>query len=71
MSSDLPSLLSSGLSLSFFSLDVLAILLWLFSRSEQLCNGHAGLCDRKYGNTTFIGAHDSFAYSGNPFARKD
>lgn len=38
---------------------------------DQLCNGSAGLCDRKYGNTTFVGAHDSFAYSSNPFARKD
>ncbi|KAF9481497.1 PLC-like phosphodiesterase [Pholiota conissans] len=35
---------------------------------EQLCNGHAELCDRKYGNTTFLGSHDSFAVSGNPFA---
>jgi len=40
----------------------------LVERSEQLCNGHAELCDRKYGNTTFVGAHDSFAFSGNPFA---
>jgi hypothetical protein len=37
-------------------------------KREQLCNGHAELCDRKYGNTTFIGAHDSFAFSSNPFA---
>jgi len=37
-------------------------------KREQLCNGHAGLCERKYGNTTFVGAHDSFAYSSNPFA---
>jgi len=36
--------------------------------SEQLCNGYAGLCNRKYGNTTFLGAHDSFASSPNPFA---
>ncbi|PPQ97679.1 hypothetical protein CVT26_001862, partial [Gymnopilus dilepis] len=34
----------------------------------QLCNGHAELCDRKYGNVTFLGSHDSFAFSGNPFA---
>jgi len=31
-----------------------------------LCNGHAGLCPRSYGNVTFIGAHDSFAYSLDP-----
>jgi len=38
------------------------------NRRDQLCNGHAELCERKYGNTTFLGAHDSFAASGNPFA---
>jgi len=37
-------------------------------RRDQLCNGHAELCDRSYGNTTFFGAHDSFAASMNPFA---
>jgi len=37
-------------------------------KRDQLCNGHADLCDRKYGNVTFLGAHDSFAFSGNPFA---
>jgi len=37
-------------------------------KRDQLCNGHAELCDRKYGNTTFLGAHDSFAASGNFFA---
>jgi len=61
----------------FFSLRLAALTLsalFIFGRAaplvkrEQLCNGHAGLCDRKYGNTTFVGAHDSFAYSSNPFA---
>jgi len=37
-------------------------------KREQVCNGHAALCDRKYGNTTFLGSHDSFAFSGNPLA---
>jgi len=37
-------------------------------KRAQLCNGHAELCDRKYGNVTFLGSHDSFAFSGNPFA---
>lgn len=42
----------------------------LAERQEQelVCNGHAELCDRKYGNITFLGAHDSFAHSSNPFA---
>jgi hypothetical protein len=33
-----------------------------------MCNGHPELCDRKYGNTTFFGSHDSFAFSKNPLA---
>ncbi|KAF8067759.1 PLC-like phosphodiesterase [Lyophyllum atratum] len=33
-----------------------------------LCNGHAELCSRRYSNVTFIGAHDSFAFSRDPFA---
>jgi len=38
------------------------------SDSEQLCSGHAELCNRKYGNTTLLGSHDSFAFSGNLLA---
>ncbi|KAL7417448.1 PLC-like phosphodiesterase [Mrakia frigida] len=26
-----------------------------------VCNGHAELCDKSYGNVTFVGAHDSYA----------
>jgi len=40
----------------------------LAKRSEQLCNLRSEFCDRKYGNITFVGAHDSFASSPNPFA---
>jgi hypothetical protein len=40
----------------------------LVRRTGRACNGHAELCDRKYGNTTFFGSHDSFAFSKNPFA---
>jgi hypothetical protein len=35
---------------------------------EMVCNGRSELCDRKYGNVTFLGAHDSFAHSPNPLA---
>ncbi|KAJ3862515.1 hypothetical protein EV359DRAFT_45003, partial [Lentinula novae-zelandiae] len=35
-----------------------------------ICNGHAELCTRPYGNTTFLGSHDSYAFSSDPFARK-
>jgi hypothetical protein len=63
------SLRLAALTLSaLFISNVFGLAIPLVKRSEQLCNGHAELCDRKYGNTTFIGAHDSFAYSGNPFA---
>ncbi|KAI0293892.1 PLC-like phosphodiesterase [Multifurca ochricompacta] len=34
----------------------------------MVCNGHPELCDRSYGNVTFAGAHDSFAFSKDPFA---
>ena len=34
-----------------------------------VCNGHTELCSRSYGNVTFLGSHDSFAFSKDPFAR--
>ncbi|KAI1791264.1 PLC-like phosphodiesterase [Ganoderma leucocontextum] len=40
-------------------------------RADRLCNGHAELCNRSYGNVTFLGAHDSFAFSEDPFALCD
>ncbi|KAH9929628.1 PLC-like phosphodiesterase [Epithele typhae] len=36
------------------------------TRRADVCNGHAELCGRSYGNVTFMGAHDSFAFSENP-----
>jgi hypothetical protein len=39
-----------------------------YLKRDQLCNGHAELCERPYGNTTFLGSHDSFAVSNNFFA---
>ncbi|TCD64871.1 hypothetical protein EIP91_003537 [Steccherinum ochraceum] len=38
------------------------------AKRATVCNGHAELCDRNYGNVTFMGAHDSFAFSEDPFA---
>jgi len=32
------------------------------------CNGHAELCDRSYGNVSFVGAHDSYAVGTNNLA---
>ncbi|KAF7293913.1 Protein-S-isoprenylcysteine O-methyltransferase [Mycena chlorophos] len=36
--------------------------------SATVCNGYAELCDRSYGNITFLGAHDSPFFSSDPFA---
>ncbi|CAG8725485.1 9188_t:CDS:2, partial [Acaulospora colombiana] len=33
-----------------------------------VCNGRAELCNRSYGNVTFLTSHDSFASSPNPLA---
>ncbi|KAI0331207.1 PLC-like phosphodiesterase [Cubamyces sp. BRFM 1775] len=38
------------------------------SKRASVCNGHAELCNRSYGNVTFLGAHDSFAFSDDPLA---
>ncbi|CAK5265971.1 unnamed protein product [Mycena citricolor] len=37
-------------------------------KRATVCNGHAELCDRLYSNVTYIGAHDSFAFSKDPLA---
>ncbi|KAJ7500646.1 PLC-like phosphodiesterase [Mycena galericulata] len=38
------------------------------TRRAAVCNGHAELCSRLYSNVTYVGAHDSFAFSSDPFA---
>jgi len=35
-------------------------------QSPTVCNGQAELCSRPYGNVTFLGSHDSYAYSTDP-----
>ncbi|KAF8879057.1 PLC-like phosphodiesterase [Infundibulicybe gibba] len=40
----------------------------LATKRATVCNGHAELCSRSYANVTYIGAHDSFAFSTDPFA---
>ncbi|KAI0073710.1 PLC-like phosphodiesterase [Panus rudis PR-1116 ss-1] len=37
-------------------------------RRATTCNGHAELCDRSYGNITFVGAHNSYAVGTNNLA---
>ncbi|KAI0937269.1 hypothetical protein AcW1_001291 [Taiwanofungus camphoratus] len=56
----------------------LSLLLAPFAASTSLrrqattCNGHSELCDRSFGNVTFVGAHDSYAVSSiNPAANQD
>ncbi|CAA7264433.1 unnamed protein product [Cyclocybe aegerita] len=37
--------------------------LYLLRKRATICNGRAELCNRPYGNTTFMTAHNSFAHS--------
>ncbi|KAJ7203070.1 PLC-like phosphodiesterase [Mycena pura] len=38
------------------------------AKRATVCNGHAELCTRSYGNTTFMGSHDSAFFSSDPLA---
>ncbi|KAJ7846714.1 PLC-like phosphodiesterase [Mycena olivaceomarginata] len=38
------------------------------NKRATICNGHPQFCSRPYSNVTYIGAHDSFAFSADPFA---
>ncbi|KAF8919532.1 PLC-like phosphodiesterase [Mucidula mucida] len=40
----------------------------LVAPRATVCNGHADLCSRSYGNTSYLGSHDSFAISGDILA---
>ncbi|KAJ7697687.1 PLC-like phosphodiesterase [Mycena rosella] len=46
----------------------LALAATIPTKRATVCNGHAELCNRSYGNVTFVGAHDSFAISTDPLA---
>lgn len=50
--------------LSLFLLILLSPVFTLPTTAQQLCNGHAELCNRKWSNITTIGTHDS-AFVGN------
>jgi len=54
----LSSLLFSATAIHGFSL----------ARRATVCNGHAELCSRSFGNVTFVGAHDSYAVGVNNLA---
>ncbi|KAJ7184836.1 PLC-like phosphodiesterase [Mycena filopes] len=38
------------------------------TRRATVCNGRPEFCSRLYSNVTYVGAHDSFAFSKDPFA---
>ncbi|KAJ6451712.1 PLC-like phosphodiesterase [Mycena vitilis] len=54
--------------LGLVSAATLALAATIPTRRATVCNGHAELCGRSYGNVTFVGAHDSFAVSDSPLA---
>jgi len=57
------------LSLSFLSLvSAVAIPVAAPTKRSTVCNGHAELCSRQYSNVTYVGSHDSFAFSKNVLA---
>ncbi|KAI0068181.1 PLC-like phosphodiesterase [Artomyces pyxidatus] len=62
----LPSIISSfaPVALSFFLAAVSASVV----PRATTCNGSPDLCDRTYGNVTFVGAHDSYAVGLNNLA---
>ncbi|KAJ7615882.1 PLC-like phosphodiesterase [Roridomyces roridus] len=49
-------------------ISLLLLLLLPLAFGQTVCNGNAALCDRSYGNVTFLGAHDSFAFSEDALA---
>ncbi|KDQ63324.1 hypothetical protein JAAARDRAFT_188912 [Jaapia argillacea MUCL 33604] len=54
-------------ALSLLSLTCAAGAASIESRATT-CNGHAELCDRSFGNITFVGSHDSYAIGTNNLA---
>jgi len=54
-----------AISFLFSSTAVQAVSL---QRRATICNGHAELCTRGYGNVSFVGAHDSYAVGTNNLA---
>ncbi|KAF5312302.1 hypothetical protein D9619_002929 [Psilocybe cf. subviscida] len=40
-------------------------------RRATVCNGHAELCSRSFGNVTFVGAHDSYAIGNSLTTNQD
>ncbi|KZP25421.1 PLC-like phosphodiesterase [Athelia psychrophila] len=56
------------LSTSHLALVALPLLIAPLIAAQTTCNGHAELCDRSYGNVTFVGAHDSYAVGSSGVA---
>ncbi|KAJ7099253.1 PLC-like phosphodiesterase [Mycena belliarum] len=58
----------SRFAFGLLSVATLALAATIPVKRATVCNGRAELCGRSYGNVTFGGAHDSFAFSKNPLA---
>ncbi|KAJ7098940.1 PLC-like phosphodiesterase [Mycena epipterygia] len=54
--------------LGLVSAATLALAGALPTKRATVCNGHPELCSRLYSNVTYVGAHDSFAFSSDPLA---
>jgi len=61
-------MISTSTLLSAFAFVLGASAAVLPKRQATVCNGQASFCDRSYGNITFFGAHDSYAFSTDPLA---
>lgn len=55
-------------SKSYFAQVALSLLIAPLIVAQTVCNGHSELCDRSYGNVTFVGAHDSYAVGSSGIA---
>ncbi|KAJ7246298.1 PLC-like phosphodiesterase [Mycena haematopus] len=50
----------------------LALSLFIASvQAATICNGHSELCDKSYGNVSFVGTHDSYAVGTGLAANQD
>ncbi|KAJ7764694.1 PLC-like phosphodiesterase [Mycena metata] len=53
---------------TLLSATTLALAATIPVKRATVCNGHAELCNRSYGNITYVGSHDSAFFSQDPLA---
>ncbi|KAF8488538.1 PLC-like phosphodiesterase [Gautieria morchelliformis] len=56
---------------AFLATQVLPAIAASISHRATICNGHAELCSRSYGNVSFVGAHDSYAVGTDVASNQD